>query len=62
MAQNRIITMSRSEITSSEITQKADAGLINVTEQYFHRLLRRYRTEGPEGIISGHRGSPATAG
>ncbi len=68
MAQNRIIKMSKEEVTRSEIlrmaaerkiTQKTGARRINVTERHFRRLLRRYRTEGPEGIISGHRGKPS---
>lgn len=68
MTQNRTITMSRKEITRSEIlrmaeekkiTQKSGAKRIGVTERHFRRLLQRYRVQGPEGIISGQRGKPS---
>jgi len=39
-----------------KITQKAGAGKIGVTERHFRRLLNQYRRQGPEGIISRHRG------
>jgi hypothetical protein len=38
-----------------KITQKTGARRIKVSERHFRRLLRRYRSEGPSGIISGHR-------
>jgi len=57
--------MSREEISRSEIlrmaeekqiTQKAGAKRTGVSERHFRRLLKCYREQGPEGIISGHRG------
>jgi len=65
MAKNRTVTMSKKEIKRSEIlrmadekkiTQKTGARRIEVSERHFRRLLARYRKEGPEAIISGHRG------
>jgi transposase len=65
MAENRIVTMSIEEIKRSEILKMADekritqskgASRLGITERHFRRLLKRYRTQGPEGIISGHRG------
>ena len=68
MAENRIVSMSTKEIKRSEImrmadekriTQKRGASRLGITERHFRRLLARYRTRGPEGIISGHRGKPS---
>ena len=68
MAKKRTITMSEEEINRSEIlrmanerqiTQKTGARRTGVTERHFRRLLQRYRLQGPEGIISGHRGKPS---
>lgn len=68
MTQNRTIIMSRKEIARSEIlrmadekkiTQETGAKRIGVTDRHFRRLLQRYRMQGPEGIISGHRGRPS---
>ena len=68
MAKKRTITMSEEEINRSEIlrmanerqiTQKTGARRTGVTERHFRRLLQRYRVQGPEGIISGHRGKPS---
>ena len=68
MAKKRTIKMSEEEITRSEIlrmadekriTQKTGARRTGVTERHFRRLLQRYRAQGPEGIISGHRGKPS---
>jgi len=65
MAKNRTVTMSREEISRSEIlrmaeekqiTQKTGAKRTGVSERHFRRLLRRYREGGPEGIFSRHRG------
>jgi transposase len=65
MTENRTLTMTQKEINRCEIlrmaderkiTQKAGAGKIRVTERHFRRLLNRYRRQGPEGIISRHRG------
>jgi hypothetical protein len=60
--------MSTEEIKRSEILRMADekrvtqsqgARRIGITPRHFRRLLHRYREEGPEGIISGHRGKPS---
>jgi len=68
MAKKRTIEMTEEEINRSEImrmanekqiTQKTGARRISVTERHFRRLLQRYRAQGPEGIISGHRGKPS---
>jgi transposase len=68
MTTNRILTMSTKEIKRSEIlrmadekriTQRRGAKRIGVTTRHFRRLLQRYRKQGPEGIISGHRGKPS---
>ena len=68
MAKMRTITMSEEEINRSkilrmanerQITQKTGARRTGVTERHFRRLLQRYRLQGPEGIISGHRGKPS---
>jgi len=68
MTKKRTIRMSEEEINRSEImrmanerqiTQKAGARRTGVTERHFRRLMQRYRTQGQEGIISGHRGKPS---
>ena len=68
MAKKRTIEMTEEEIRRCEflrmanekqITQKKGAREIHVTERHFRRLLQRYRAQGPEGIISGHRGKPS---
>lgn len=68
MTQNRILTMTPKEVKRCEIlkmadeqkiTQKTGARRISVSERHFRRLLRRFRLEGPEGIISGHRSKPS---
>jgi hypothetical protein len=65
MTQNRILTMSKKEVKRCEIlkmakekkiTQKQGARKIEVSERHFRRLLRKYRRDGPEGMISRHRG------
>jgi len=65
MAENRTITMTRREVNRCEIlrmaderriTQKVGATRIGVTERHFRRMLSQYRSQGPQGIISGHRG------
>jgi len=64
MAQNRIIEMTSNEIKGCEIlkmgeekiiTQKAGPQQIRVSDRHFRRFLRRYKREGPAGMISGHR-------
>jgi transposase len=68
MTQNRILAMSKKEVKRCEvlkmakekkITQQQGARMIKVSERHFRRLLRKYRRDGPEGIISGHRGKPS---
>jgi len=71
MAENRTITMTKKEVNRCEIlrmaderkiTQKEGAKRTGVTERHFRRLLSRYRKQGPEGIISGHRGKRSNNG
>lgn len=68
MLENRTITLSIKEIKRCEtlkmadekrFTQREGANRLNITERHFRRLLQRYRMQGPEGIISGHRGKPS---
>ena len=68
MTQNRILAMSKKEVKRCEvmkmaqekkITQQEGARNIKISERHFRRLLRKYRRDGPEGIISGHRGKPS---
>ena len=68
MTSNRILEMSKEEVKRVEIlrmaeekkiTQKQGAKRIGITQRHFRRMLRRYREQGPEGIISGHRGKPS---
>ena len=68
MRSNRILEMSEEEVRRVEIlrmaeekriTQKQGAKRMGVTQRHFSRILRRYRDQGPEGIISGHRGKPS---
>ena len=71
MAENRTITMTQKEVKRCEIlrmaderriTQKVGAKRIGVTERHFRRMLSQYRSQGPEGIISGHRGKRSNNG
>lgn len=68
MLENRTLTMSIKEIKRCEtlkmadekrLTQREGANRLHVTERHFRRLLQRYRMQGAEGIISGHRGKPS---
>lgn len=68
MTQNRILTMSKKEVKRCEvlkmaqekkITQKQGARKIGVSQRHFRRLMRKYRRDGPEGLISRHRGKPS---
>ena len=68
MTQNRILTMTKQEVTRCEvlkmaeekkITQKQGAHKIKVSERHFRRLMRKYRRDGPEGLVSEHRGKPS---
>jgi len=65
MAENRTITMSKTEIKRSEIlrmadekriTQKEGAQRAGISERHFRRLIAQYRVGGPEAIISRQRG------
>lgn len=68
MAENRTITMSKTEIKRSEIlkmtderqiTQKEGARRIGISERHFRRLIAQYREGGTEAIISKRRGKPS---
>lgn len=68
MTQNRIIEMTSTEIKRCEILkmaeekkiiQKTGAQQMKVSDRHFRRLLRRYKRDGPAGIISGHRNKPS---
>jgi transposase len=38
------------------ITQREGADKVGISERHFRRLLKRYREQGDEGLVSGHRG------
>jgi len=68
MQENRTITLTIKEINRCEIlkmaeekrlTQREGAKRLKITERHFRRLLQRYRLQGPEGIVSGHREKPS---
>ena len=65
MLKDRTLTMSIKEIErcgilkmtdEKQITQSEGAKRIGVTERHYRRLLHKYRGQGPEGIVSGHKG------
>jgi transposase len=41
------------------ITQREGAERLGISERHFRRLLRLYRRNGDEGLVSGHRGKPS---
>jgi len=41
------------------ITQREGAKRVGISERHFRRLLQRYRQEGDQGLISGHRLKPS---
>ena len=41
------------------ITQREGAKRLGISERHFRRLLQRYRQEGDQGLISGHRLKPS---
>jgi transposase len=41
------------------IIQKEGAERLGISERHFRRIIRRYRTQGEEGLVSGHRGKPS---
>lgn len=38
------------------MSQKDTAELLGISERHVRRLLKKYQTQGPEGLVSGHRG------
>jgi len=40
-------------------TQREGAQRLGVSERHFRRLLKQYREQGDEGLVSGHRGKPS---
>ena len=68
MLEKRTLTLSIKEIKCCEILKMADeeqitqskcGKLTGLTERHFRRLLQRYRLQGAEGIVSGHREKPS---
>lgn len=64
----RTITMTEQELDRSKvmqmaeekrITQREGAKRVGISERHFRRLLQRYRQEGDQGLISGHRLKPS---
>jgi len=43
----------------NKATQKQGTQEIEVGQRHFRHLLRKYRRDGPESIISGHRAKPS---
>ena len=41
------------------ITQREGAQRLGIGERHFRRLLKRYRDQGDEGLVSGRRGKPS---
>jgi transposase len=64
----RILLMTDTEIKRVKIiamvndrhfTQREGAEKLRISERHFRRLLKQYRDEGDQGLISGHRGKPS---
>ena len=64
----RTITMTEQELDRGKlmqmaeekrITQREGAKRLGISERHFRRLLQRYRQEGDQGLISGHRLKPS---
>lgn len=62
------ITMTQEELNrktiieqavEERITQKEGAERLRISERHFRRLLKKYRNNGDEGLVSGHRGKPS---
>ena len=47
------------QAVDKRITQRAGAERIGVSERHFRRILKRYREQGDQGLVSGHRGKPS---
>jgi transposase len=65
---DKLLTMSKKEWTRKEIMQRLEAKslkqkeaaeMLQISERHVRRLLRNYRTHGPEGLISKRRGRPS---
>lgn len=41
------------------ITQREGSDKLGISERHFRRLVGRYRQQGDEGLVSGHRGKPS---
>jgi transposase len=46
-------------LQDGNITQSQAAVALSTSERQVRRIYRRYREQGPEGVVSGHRGKPA---
>lgn len=40
------------------VTQKEAAETLKISERHFRRIIARYRQQGDQGLVSGHRGKP----
>ena len=65
---DKLLTMSKKELTRLEImqrieekrlTQRRASEVLALSERHLRRLLRAYRKEGEQGLISGRRGQPS---
>ena len=55
---NRLEVMQR--LDEKRMKQKAAAELLGVSERQVKRVLRRYREQGPMGVVSQRRGKPSS--
>jgi transposase len=55
---NRLEVMQR--LDEKRMKQKAAAELLGISERQVKRLLRRYREQGPSGLVSQRRGKPSS--
>ena len=62
------VTMSKQELSRLEIVQKVTekhlsqvqaASILGISARQVHRLVKAFEQEGPEGLISKHRGKPS---
>lgn len=65
LTMEKLFEMSKKEISryhalknlhTQHMSQKDTAELLGVSERHVRRLLKRYQTQGAEGLVSGHRG------
>lgn len=65
---DELLTMSKKELTRLEVMKKIEekrmlqreaAELLSISERHVRRLLKRYREQGQEGLISKRRGMPS---